>query len=65
MRVEVEQEDDGRWLAEAPAMPGIMACGATRDEAVNRVEALALRMLAEQLERGERAPERDRWFAPA
>jgi len=65
MRVEVEQEDDGRWLAEAPAMPGFMAYGATRDEAVNRVEALALRMLAEQLERGERAPELDRWFAPA
>jgi len=65
MRVEVEQEEDGRWLAEAPALPGVMAYGDTRDEAVNRVETLALRVLAEQLERGERAPELDLWFAAA
>ncbi len=65
MRVEVEQEEDGRWLAEAPALAGVMAYGDTREEAVNRVETLALRVLAERLEQGERAPELDRWFAAA
>jgi len=42
MRLEVEQEDDGRWLAEAPALPGVMAYGDTREEAIIRVETLAL-----------------------
>ncbi|AQR63565.1 HicB family protein [Brevundimonas sp. LM2] len=65
MRIEVEQEDDGRWLAEAPALPGVMAYGTSRDEAVNRVETLALRVVAERLEQGERTPELDRWFAAA
>lgn len=41
MRLEVEQEDDGRWLAEAPALPGVMAYGDTREEAIIRVETLA------------------------
>jgi predicted RNase H-like HicB family nuclease len=65
MRLEVEQEDDGRWLAEAPALPGVMAYGATRDEAIARVETLALRVLADRLEHGERAPDLDRLFAAA
>ena len=41
LRIEVEQEDDGRWLAEIPALPGVMAYGATRDDAQSKVEALA------------------------
>jgi predicted RNase H-like HicB family nuclease len=65
MRLEVEQEEDGRWLAEAPALPGVMAYGATRSEAVARVEALSLRVLADRLEHGERAPELDRLFTAA
>ncbi len=65
MRIEVEQEEDGRWLAEAPALPGVMAYGVTRDEAVNRVQTLALRVIAERLEQGERTPELDQWFAAA
>jgi len=65
MRLEVEQEEDGRWLAEAPALPGVMAYGDTREEAIVRVETLALRVLAERLEQGERAPELDRLFAAA
>lgn len=63
MRIEVELEDDGRWLAEAPQLPGVLAYGASRDEAVARVEALVLRVLADRLENGERAPEVDRLFA--
>ena len=65
MRLEVEREDDGRWLAETPALPGVMAYGATREEAIARVETLALRVLAERLEHGERAPDLDQLFSAA
>jgi predicted RNase H-like HicB family nuclease len=51
--VELEREDDGRWLAEVPALPGVMAYGIDRDEAVARVQALALRVIAERLEHRE------------
>lgn len=56
MRVEVEREDDGRWIAEVPALPGAMAYGASKDEAVAKVEALVLRIWADKLEHGEEAP---------
>jgi predicted RNase H-like HicB family nuclease len=65
IRVEVEREDDGRWLAEVPALSGALAYGRTRDEAVARVEALALRILAERLEHGEPTPELDGVFEAA
>jgi predicted RNase H-like HicB family nuclease len=48
--IEFELEDDGRWIAEIPQLPGVMVYGATRDEAQARVEALALRVLADQIE---------------
>ncbi len=57
MRIEIEQEEDGRWLTEIPALPGVMAYGASREEAVARVKALALRVLADRLEHGESVPE--------
>ena len=65
MRLDVEQEEDGRWLAEAPALPGVMAYGATREQAIAQVEALVLRVLADRLEHGERAPEVERFFSAA
>lgn len=65
MRLEIEQEEDGRWLAEAPELPGVVAYGGTRAEAVARVETLALRVLADRLEHGERIPELDALFTPA
>ena len=49
MKVEVEREEDGRWIAEVVEVPGAMAYGATRDEAVSRVEALILRVLADRI----------------
>ena len=55
--IEVEQEEDGRWIAEVTALPGALAYGATRDEAVSRAEALALRILADRLEHGESVPD--------
>jgi predicted RNase H-like HicB family nuclease len=51
--VHLEREEDGRWIAEIPSMPGVMVYGATRDEALRTVEALALRVLADRLEKGE------------
>jgi predicted RNase H-like HicB family nuclease len=47
--IEIEREEDGRWLAEVPALAGVMCYGASRDEAVARVQALALRVIAERL----------------
>jgi predicted RNase H-like HicB family nuclease len=49
-RIEIDREDDGRWIAEIPALPGVMAYGKTRQEAIAKVEALALRVVADQTE---------------
>ena len=54
--IEYEREEDGRWLAEVPELPGVLAYGATADEAMGKAEALALRALAERLEEGESRP---------
>ncbi len=51
--LECEREEDGRWLAEVALLPGVMAYGASAEEAMAKAEALALRVLAEQLEHGE------------
>lgn len=58
LAVELEREDDGRWIAEVPALPGVMAYGQSRDEALAKAQALALRVLAEKLEHGEEAADR-------
>jgi predicted RNase H-like HicB family nuclease len=55
--IEYEQESDGRWLAEVNELPGVLAYGVTPDEAMAKAEALALRVLAEQLDHGEHRPE--------
>ena len=49
-QIEFEQEDDGRWIADIPELPGVMVYGATRAEAASRVQALALRVTADRLE---------------
>jgi predicted RNase H-like HicB family nuclease len=51
--VELAREEDGRWIAEIPDLPGVMAYGSSRDDALRAVEALALRVLADRLEHGE------------
>ncbi|MGI9114003.1 MAG: type II toxin-antitoxin system HicB family antitoxin [Chthoniobacterales bacterium] len=63
--VEIEQESDGRWIAEVQQIPGAMAYGTTREEAVARVQALGLRVLAERIERGESSPEIQQVFTVA
>lgn len=55
--VEFEREDDGRWLAEVPELPGVLAYGQSSHEAIAKAQALALRVLADRLEHGEGAPE--------
>ncbi|MBC8112848.1 MAG: type II toxin-antitoxin system HicB family antitoxin [Candidatus Saccharimonas sp.] len=55
--VELEQENDGRWIAEVTDLPGVLAYGASENEAKARVQALALRVLADRLEHGEASPE--------
>jgi predicted RNase H-like HicB family nuclease len=55
--IELEREDDGRWIADLPVLPGVMAYGNTQDEAVARVQILALRVLADRIEHGEPVPE--------
>ena len=55
--IEYEREEDGRWLAEVNELPGVLAYGKTSDEAMVKAEALALRVLAERLDHGERKPE--------
>jgi predicted RNase H-like HicB family nuclease len=52
-KIEIEAEEDGRWLAEIPDLPGVMSYGVDRAEAVARVQALALRVIAERLEHRE------------
>lgn len=57
LQIEVEREDDGCWLAEILELPGVMAYGQTREEAISRVKALALRVITDRLEHGESVPE--------
>ena len=52
-KVETEREDDGRWLAEVLELPGVLAYGESQELAVSKVQALALRVIAERLEHGE------------
>ena len=63
MKIEVEREEDGRWIAEIPDLPGVMIYGQNRAEAIAKVKALALRVLADRLEHGETVPELREVFA--
>lgn len=61
--VEIEREQDGRWIGEVVDLPGVLAYGGSRDEAVAKAKALAFRVLADRLEHGESVPELDGVFA--
>jgi len=56
MMVDTELKEDGRWIVAVPELPGALAYGQTREEAVRRVQALALRVLADRLDHGEPIP---------
>ena len=58
-QIEIEREADGRWIAEIPALPGVMVYGKTKHDAVRSVRALALRVLADRIERAKSSPTRE------
>lgn len=64
-RIEVEREEDGRWLAEVVELPGVKAYGETAERAIDNAEALALRVIADRIEHGEHKGGRDFAFATA
>ena len=53
LRIEIDREEDGRWFAEVPDLPGVITYGASRNEAIIKAKALALRVIAERIEYGE------------
>jgi predicted RNase H-like HicB family nuclease len=65
LKIEVEREADGRWIAEVMELPGCLAYGKTQADALARAKALALRVLADRLEHGEPAPAGDELFSIA
>jgi predicted RNase H-like HicB family nuclease len=65
LTVETERETDGRWLAEISDLPGVMCYGTSREEAVARAEALALRILADRVDHGEAVPDLSALFSAA
>src|SRR3954466_8285530 len=65
LNIEIDREEDGRWIAEINAIPGVMVYGQTRAEAVAKVQALALRVIADRLEHGEPIPQLPALFSVA
>ena len=57
LTVEIEQEDDGRWIAEVLELPGVLTYGQSPEEAKAKIQALALRVVADRLEHGEAGPD--------
>ncbi len=57
LRIETEREEDGRWIAEVPTLPGVLTYGDTESQARAKVKALALRVIADRLENGEPLPQ--------
>ena len=65
MKIEIEKEEDGRWISEIPELSGVMAYANSREEAISKVEALALRVIADRLEHGEDVPDLSNVFSVA
>jgi predicted RNase H-like HicB family nuclease len=62
LKIEIEREEDGRWIGEVPDLPGVLAYGASEAEAKAKVTALALHVIADRIEQGEHAPFNPRDF---
>jgi predicted RNase H-like HicB family nuclease len=58
LRIELDREIDGRWIADVPDLPGVMVYGRTRMEAIATVRALASEVVADRIEHGEAVPDR-------
>jgi len=63
--IEIDREEDGRWIAEVPDLPGVLAYGKSRDDAIAKVKALALRVLADRYDHGDEVPALQGVFALA
>ena len=63
LTVNLDREDDGRWIAEISELPGVLAYGQTKDDAIAKVKSLSLRVLADQIEHDEPVPEMDELFS--
>ena len=63
MKIDIEKEEDGRWIAEVSDLPGVLTYGKTRQDAIAKVEAFALRVIADRIDHGETIPELDELFA--
>jgi predicted RNase H-like HicB family nuclease len=63
LTVHIDHEDDGRWIAEVPDLPGVLVYGVTQEDALAKVKALSLRVLADRIEHGESVPEMGELFA--
>lgn len=59
LKIRLLREDDGRWIADIPELPGVTVYGSTAEEATLKVKALALRVIAEEIEHGEMKPSTD------
>ena len=53
MKIETEREEDGRWIAEVPDLPGVMVYGENREDAIQKVKVLTLQVIADRIEHGE------------
>ncbi|GJQ49620.1 hypothetical protein KsCSTR_36390 [Candidatus Kuenenia stuttgartiensis] len=62
MNIELEREEDGRWIAEIKQLPGVVVYGSNREDAISKVEVLALRVMADRVEHGDQIPELDALF---
>jgi len=63
MTIQTEREEDGRWIAEVPDLPGVLVYAATKAGAISLAKAMALRVIADRLEHGEEIPELRELFA--
>ena len=63
LTIEIEQEEDGRWLSEVPQIPGVMVYGNSQKESILKVQSLALHVLADKLEHGETLINMDTFFS--
>jgi predicted RNase H-like HicB family nuclease len=65
LTVNVEREEDGRWLAEVPDLPGVLVYAMTQDDAIAKAKALSFRVIADRIDHGEAVPEVDGLFSVA
>lgn len=56
LSIELDREEDGRWIAEAIELSGVMCYGTTREEAITNTEKLAIEVIADRIQHGELPP---------